>query len=174
MRLFHRRDAPPADVLARLPKDERVVAWADTASGDVVVATPTGLWWPDPDGHRLIGWQYIDKATWRERLLVVVEAEVVEDILLVDRDPVAAELAVPRDLPPTIRKRVEANVVRSEIGAVSGGAARFVARRIPGTDGLAWWARLEPGTPDSEPVRSAVAARLARMRADWAAEQADL
>lgn len=174
MRLFHRRERPPAEVLARLPAGERVVSWADTAGGDVVLATPTGLWWPAADDHRLIGWQHIDKVTWRERLLVVVEAEVVDDVLLVDRAPIAAELTAPRDLPPTVRKRVEANVVRSELLPVPGGTARFVARRLPGADGLGWWARLEPGTPDSAEVRVAIGARLARMRADWAAEQAAL
>lgn len=172
MRLFHRRDAPPADVLAQLPRDERVVSWADATNDRVVLATPSGLWWPEPDRVRLIGWQYIDKATWRERVLVVVEAELVDGLLLVDRPPIAVELLVPRDLPPTVRKRVEANVVRSEVLPVPGGAARFVARRIPGSDGLGWWARLEPGTPDSGEVRSAIGTRLARMRADWAAERA--
>ena len=172
MALFHRRDAPPADVLALLPRDERVVAWADTADGRVVLATPAGIWWPDPDGPRLIGWHRVNKATWREQLLVVVEAELVDDLLLVDRPAVTAELGVPRDLPPTVRKRVEANVVRSEIHPVPGGAARFVARRLPGADGLGWWARLEPGTPDLDETRSAIADRIARMQADWAADRA--
>lgn len=178
MRLFHRRDRPPAEVVARLPRDERVVSWADTAGGGVVLATPAGLWWPattDPAGeHRLIGWQHIDKATWREHLLVVVEADLVDEVLLVDRAPISLELTMPRDLPPTVRKRVEANVVRSEVQPVPGGAARFVARRIPGEDGLGWWARLEPGTPDSVELRSAIRGRLARMSADWAASQAAL
>jgi hypothetical protein len=174
MRLFHRRDAPPADVLAQLPRDERVVSWADTPDERVVVATPSALWWPEPDALRPIGWQFIDKATWRERVLVVVEAELVGDLLLVDRPPVAAELHVPRDLPPTVRKRIETNVVRSQVLPVPGGAARFVTRRIPGSDGLGWWARLEPGTPDTDEVRSAVAARVARMRAEWDAERAEL
>lgn len=174
MRLFHRRDAPPADVLAGLPRDERVVSWADTASGEVVLATPAGLWWPADDGPRLIGWQYVDKATWRERVLVVVEAEVVDELLLVDRPPVAVELSVPRDLPPTVRKRVEANVAGSQLLPVPGGSARFVARRLPGADGLGWWARLEPGTPDTGEVRAVISARLARLRADWEQTQSAL
>jgi hypothetical protein len=172
MRLFHRRDVPSPGAIAQLPRDERVVSWADTSDHQVVLATPSALWWPDPDGLRPIGWQFIDKATWRERMLVVVEAELVDDLLLLDRPPVAAELSVPRDLPPTVRKRVEANVVRSQVLPVPGGAARFVTRRLPGADGLGWWARLEPGTPDGDEVRSAVAARIARMRADWEADRA--
>jgi hypothetical protein len=90
-----------------------VVSWADLAGGGVLLATPRGLWWPEPDGSpRLIGWQYITKAIWRDNHVIVTEADVVDDFLLVDRPPVAVEIAVPRDLPPAIRKRVEANVVR--------------------------------------------------------------
>lgn len=166
MRLFHSRDEPPAEVLVGLPRDERVVSWADVAGGGVVLASPSGLWWPDADGPRLIGWPYIDKAVWRDNRLTVVQADVVDDLLLVDRDPVSAELAVPRDLPPVVRKRIEANVVRSELLPITGGTARFVARRIPGQDGVRWWARLEAGTRDTPQVRSAVSARLALLSAE--------
>jgi hypothetical protein len=77
-----------------------------------------------------------------------------------------ATLSRPRDLPPTIRKRVEANIVRSELLTIGGGAVRFVGRRLPGRDGVSWWARLEPGTRDTERVRAAIRARLAILRAD--------
>lgn len=167
MALFHRRETPPAEVVARLPRDERVVSWADVEGGGVVIATPSGLWWPEPDGPRLIGWQFVNKAVWNEGQLTLVEAELVDDVLLFDRLPVRIALSTPRDLPATVRKRVEANIVRTEVSAVGGGAARFVGRRIPGRDGLVWWARLEPGTPDTEQVRSAISARLAILRAEW-------
>src|SRR3954447_10893075 len=160
MALFHRREMPPA--LPGLDKDERVVSWADTDDGDVVAATPLGLWWP---GRRRIGWQFVDKAVWRDGVLTVTEADVVDDLLLVDREPVSVALAKPRDLPPTVRKRVEGNIVRTELLAVPGGAVRFVARRQPGVDGVSWWAHLEDGTADTPTVRSAIAARLAILRA---------
>jgi hypothetical protein len=169
MKLFHKRDDPPADVVAQLPRGERIVSWADLEGGGVVLASPAGLWWPTDDGHRLIGWERVIKAIWRDGRLTVIEADVVDDLLLVDRIPVAVALAVPRDLPPVVRKRVEANVVRSELLGVGGGAARFVARRVPGRDGVQWWARLEDGTPDTPEVRAAVAARLAILRAEDAA-----
>ena len=173
MRLFHRRDAPPSDVVNRLPPDERVVSWADVPGGRAVLATRSGLWWPAYPEPRLIAWQHITKAVWRSPTLTVIEADVVDDLLLVDRDPVAVELEVPRDLPPVVRKRIEANVVRSELIEVRGGAARFVARRIPGEDGVRWWARLEGGTPDTDQVRSAVSARLAVLRAEHEARTSD-
>ena len=94
---------------------------------------------------------------WRDGRLTVIEADVVDDLLLVDREPVVVDLDEPRDLPPTIRKRVEANVVHSQVHPVPGGSARFVARRVPGQDGLRWWARLEDGTPDNAQVRAVVA-----------------
>lgn len=173
MKLFGRRDAPPAELLAHLPSGERVVSWADVAGGDVVLASPSGLWWPEPDGPRLIGWQVISKAVWRDGKLTIIEADIVDDLLLVDRPPVAVELTVPRDLPPVVRKRVEANVVRSEVRPVIGGSARFVARRVPGEDGVHWWARLEGGTRDTEAVRSAVGAELALLAAEHASRFED-
>jgi hypothetical protein len=173
MALFHRRDAPPAAALGNLDPDERVVSWADTPGGQVVLATPRGLWWPDGDAHRLIGWQHVTKAVWRERILAVTEADVVDDLLMVDRAPVTAELSTPRDLPPTVRARVEANIVHSQVSAIPGGTARFVARKVPGVDGLRWWARLELGTPDNDQVRSSVRTQLALLRTDWEQERAD-
>ncbi len=78
------------------------------------------------------------------------------------------EVSEPRDLPPTVRKRIELNVVQSQVHPVLGGAARFVARRVPGEDGLRWWARLEDGTPDLPEVRASVADRIAVLRAEHA------
>jgi hypothetical protein len=163
--LFARPERPPADLLAGLGPDERLLAFADTATGGVVAATTIGLRWPEPPGSRLIAWDRVDKVIWRDNLLSVIEADLVEDTLLVDRAPVTERLQTPRDLPPVVRKRVEANIVRSELLAVGTGAVRFVARRRPGRDGVAWWARLEAGTEDTEDVRSAVRARLAILRA---------
>lgn len=166
MKIFRRRDEPPAEVVAQLPRHERVVSFADVAGGGCVLASPAGLWWPSPDGVRLIAWQHITKAIWRDGRLSVIEADVVDDLLLIDREPVDVEVSVPRDLPPVVRKRVEANVVHSQVQPVAGGAARFVARRIPGQDGVRWWARLEPGTPDRPEVRAAVAARVDQLRSE--------
>lgn len=160
-RFFGRRERPPAELVASLGPDERVLSWADTDAGTVIAATPSGLWWPGPDRPRRIPWQHIDKVVWREGRLIVVEADVVDELLLVDRPAISAVLTQPRDLPPTVRKRVEFNVARSELVRVPGGAVRFVARRQPGRDGLVWWARLEPGTRDTDQLRAAVRARVA-------------
>jgi hypothetical protein len=173
-KLFPGRDAPPAEAVIALPEGERVVSWADVRVGGVLLATPAGLWWPEADGPRLIDWYRISKAVWQTPTLTVTEADIVDDLLVVDRAPVAVELSVPRDLPAVVRKRVEGGLVRSELLTIPGGSARFVARRVPGRDGVRWWARLEHGTPDTAEVRSAVQARLARLRVEMDAERADL
>jgi hypothetical protein len=164
MALFHRRERPPAELLALLGEGERIVSWADTSVGTFVIATSLGLWWPFLGGPRRIPWQHVDKVVWRDGVLTVTEADVLDDALLVDRLPISAVLATPRDLPPVVRKRVESNIVKTELLSVGGGAVRFVARRRPGHDGVAWWARIEPGTPDTERLRAAIHARLAILR----------
>lgn len=169
MPFLRRREKPPADVLALLEGDERAVAWADAAGPDdtttTVVATTRGLWWPFDDGPRRLPWERIDKAVWRDGWLSAIEADVLDDELLVERAAVRLRLTEPRDLPPVVRKRIEATVEKTEVLSVAGGAVRFVARRRPGHDGLIWWARLEPGTRLTDDIRSAIAARLALLRA---------
>ncbi len=152
-----RRPRPPADVRARLDAGERIISWAPTPQGPLV-ATTLGLWWPTADGAgaRRIGWEAVSYATWREGVLALTEADVVDDLLIVDRQPVLLRPEPAYDLPATVQRRVTASVARSELQPLPGGAARFVARRVPGRDGLTWWARLEPGTPDTAVVRDAV------------------
>jgi hypothetical protein len=163
------RERPPAALLERLEAHERVLSWADTDGGSddaVVAATPRGLWWPGNDGLRLVFWQHVVKAVWRDGRLAVIEADVVDDELLVDRPAVRAVLTRPRDLPPTVRKRVELNIVDRQLVQFDGVPVRFVARRLPGRDGVQWWAHLEPGARDTAALRSAVRARLAILRGD--------
>lgn len=165
---LRRRPQPPASVTRQLDADERVVSFADV-DGGVVVATPRGLWWPFPGGMRRIGWERVDKAVWTEGRLTVTEADLIDDVLLVDRPPISARVVTPRDLPPTVRKRVESSVVRSEVYPVPGGAARFVGRRIPGLDSVAWWVRLERGTRDTEATRAAITDRINRLQDAYSA-----
>jgi hypothetical protein len=165
--IFRRRERPPRDLVAQLNPDERIVSWADTDAG-AVAATNRGLWVP---AYRRIGWELVDKAIWRDGVLTVTEAELVDDLLLRDLPSIHLLLTVTRDLPPTVRRRVEASVVRSEVLPVSGGAARFVARRVPGRDGVSWWARLEPGTRDTDATRTSVRSRRDQLVAQWADAQ---
>jgi hypothetical protein len=168
--ILRRRERPPTELMVLLDRDERIVSWAPASSG-AVAATNRGLWVPALPACRRIGWEFVDKATWRDGVLTVVEAELVDDLLLRDRPAVLLHLREARDLPPTVRRRVESSVVRSEVFPVSGGAARFVARRVPGRDGVTWWARLEPGTRDDTATRASVRARRDDLSATWQGTQ---
>jgi hypothetical protein len=163
------RDPAPAEIVRLLAKDDRVVSWAPVVGGDAVLASRFGLWWPTSEGPRRIDWQLIDKAIWQGNTVTVVEAELIDDLLLVDCVPVSAQLEQPRDLPPTIRQRVQSGVVSSELVSGGGVSMRVVGRRVPGRDGVSWWARLEPGIPDTPEVRAVVHdvldARRAQQRA---------
>jgi hypothetical protein len=177
MALFRRRklDAEVAGLISAVDPDDRVVAWATVAGDRYVVASVRGLWWPvageDTAAMRRIPWERIDKAVWRDGVLMVVEADLVDDLVLVDRSPAALPLVEPGDVPAQVKRRIDASVVRSEIVPVVGGQARIVARRIPGRDGLTWFARLEGTTPDNVMVRDQVEQAIARFTAQ---EQAKL
>lgn len=159
MALFARR--APAETRARLDPEERVLAWAETDTGGVVAATNRGLWWPMPEPRR-ISWALVDKAVWSEGVLAVTEADLVDDLLLVERRPVTLRLPTPREVPSVVRRRVETSVAHTREVNVSGGRARLVGRRMPGRDGLVWWARLAPGTADTADVRDELRATIAR------------
>lgn len=151
---MRRRAKPYTAIEKLLDREDRVVSWA-MAGDDVVVASRVGLWLPAAQGPRLVGWELISKAVWDAGRLTVTEARL-DDLVLIDLDPITVELTEPRDLPPTVRKRVEASVDQTELIGLPGGAGRFVARRIPGRDGLTWWCRLERGTPDGPQTREAI------------------
>ena len=154
----------PGEVRRRLDRTEHVVTWTDTAAGPLVV-TNLGLWWPGEDGAaRRIGWENIDKAVWSDGTLSVVEADIVDDLLLVEREPVALELTEPRSVPSAVRKRVESTVAQRHEVPVTGQMVRIVARRLPGRDGLGWWALLPDDLADTEPVREAIRRRIERLR----------
>ncbi len=162
------RSAPPQAYRARFDPHERVLSWCSTASGAAVVATDRGLWWPDPEPRR-IDWHLVDKVVWNEAGFTVTEAVVVDDLLLVERAPSTLALETdPRKLPATVKRRVESNVVHTYEVQLTGGSARLVARKIAGRDGLVWWARLDPGTEDSDAVRDELAGVIADIRDDRA------
>jgi hypothetical protein len=169
------RNRAPASVRATLERDERVLAWGTVAApsaapvtpdgGRHVVATNLGLWWPDEPPRR-IPWHRIVRATWSERGLTVVEADVVDDLLLVERPPRLATLVTEGKIPPQVRKRVEGSIAATHEVHLDDGPAMIIARRVPGQDGQLWLARLGPTTPDTERARGQLRAVLDRFQAE--------
>ena len=160
--MFGRRRRLPAAQRPKLADDERIVAWAATASGaeppPVVVATNLGLFLPDRSGR--LGWHEIHHAVWDGATLTITPGEVAEEragyLVTADRPPITVTLRRPGDLPRVIRARVTRSVSYSSHHRLPGGGVLVVARRVPGRDGLSWAVRYDPGTDPAAPaVRAA-------------------
>ena len=161
MRLLGRRPRPPADAVAKLDRDERVVSWASTPEGVAVVATPLGVWLPGPAGAERIAWHLVDKAIWRDGTLTLVAATDAGDGVLIEQPPRSVRLSVPHDLPRTVRARVERSIAFTRYHRLpSGGGVRVVGRRVPGSDGLTWQLVFDTGVDSSDPDVRAVATGL--------------
>lgn len=160
--MWFRRPKLPASKTPRLETGERVVAWTPHGS-DAVVVTNRGLFIPGRDRLR---WHEIHKATWRDGTLTLVPAamtiangdgySVVEDL-----PAVSVTLALPGDVPKRVRERVTGSVAyTSHHPLPTGGAARVVARRVSGRDGLTWSVRFEGGVDHDDPAVREVTADL--------------
>lgn len=171
VRLFRKPEKPPAEAVARLDEDERVVSWAPTPGG-AVVATPLGLWLPGvPDR---LPWHLIDKATWRSDVLTLTTAVDPGDGVLVEQPPTSVRLDQPRDIPETVRVRVEKAIAFTRHhplpGAEGAGVrrgVRVVGRRVPGRDGVSWQLVFDAGVDRDDPaVRAAASAYVDQARAE--------
>lgn len=153
----------PADFPGELAEGEYALASATVATGGHLVVTRLGLWVPDGDAARRIGWHLVSKATWAQTMLTVIEAEESEHageaVLLVDHPPVPFELPKPGKLPHLVRERVEGSIRSRYRKEIDGGGAWFVERKIPGHDGTILQVRADPGA-DSATV-SAIAREAA-------------
>jgi hypothetical protein len=159
-RLFADR-RPPEDATRPLDRGERVVAWAVADGGGTVVATQLGLWLPAPDGPQRIPWHLVDKAVWRAGTLTVTAAEDTGGGVLTELPPRTVRLAEPRDLPPTVRTRVERSIGYTQHHRLApAGGVRVVGRRVPGQDGLSWQLVFDPGTDPNDPLLRVQAERL--------------
>jgi hypothetical protein len=170
---FLRREKPPAEAVARLDPDERVVSWAPVAGG-AVVATQLGLWLPGvPDR---LAWHLIDKATWRSDVLTLIPAVDPGDGVLVEQPPRSVRLDQPRDIPQTVRVRIERAIAFTRHHPLPGASAdgtgvrrgvRVVGRRVPGVDGVSWQVVFDPGVDRDDPaVRAAASAYVDQARAE--------
>jgi hypothetical protein len=157
-----RRERPPAEALRSLEPDERVLSWARLDDGSVVVATPLGLWLPAPEGPERIAWHLVDKAVWRGGTLTVIAAVDPGDGVLEEQPARAVRLAEPRDLPATVRTRVQRSIAYTRHHTLRpNGGVHVVGRRLPGQDGLTWQLVFDAGTDRNDPALRLQAKRLA-------------
>jgi hypothetical protein len=153
-RLLH-GDGLPDGFPGRLEPEERVLATASTADGRHLVVTSWGLWIPDGDGVRRVGWHLVSRASWRNGALALVEADEVEEIaagdgpravLLADRPARRFRLTEPDRVPEVVHARVEGSFRSRHHRDLPDGGAWFVQRKIAGRDGTVLQVRPDPGT----------------------------
>jgi hypothetical protein len=155
LRRILRGDGLPDGFPGRLEPEERVLATASTADGGHLVVTSWGLWIPDGDGVRRVGWHLVSRASWRNGALALVEADEVEEIasgdgpravLLADRPARRFRLTEPDRVPEVVHARVEGSFRSRHHRDLPGGGAWFVQRKIAGRDGTVLQVRPDPGT----------------------------
>ncbi|HEX4705332.1 MAG TPA: hypothetical protein VH352_24610 [Pseudonocardiaceae bacterium] len=159
-------DLPP-DFVGKLVGDERVLGVAELTDGGHVVATTFGLWLPDGDGTRRVGWHLISKANWENGALVVVEAEEADTVdgavLLTDKPPRRLRLGNPGRVPEAVHARVTWSIKSRHHRDLPGGGAWVVQRSVAGQDGIVLQVRPDPGT-DPKAARSLAAQVAAQVR----------
>jgi hypothetical protein len=169
LRRILRGDGLPDGFPGRLEPEERVLATASTADGGHLVVTSWGLWIPDGDGVRRVGWHLVSRASWRNGALALVEADEVEEIgsgdgpravLLADRPARRFRLTEPDRVPEVVHARVEGSFRSRHHRDLPGGGAWFVQRKIAGRDGAVLQVRPDPGTDPA--LVAALAADVAR------------
>jgi hypothetical protein len=169
LRRLLRGDGLPDGFPGRLEPEERVLATASTADGGHLVVTSWGLWIPDGDGVRRVGWHLVSRASWRNGALALVEADEVEEIaagdgpravLLADRPARRFRLTEPDRVPEVVHARVEGSFRSRHHRDLPGGGAWFVQRKIAGRDGTVLQVRPDPGTDPA--LVAALAADVAR------------
>ncbi|MDR7300892.1 hypothetical protein [Haloactinomyces albus] len=159
--------ALPRDFRGCLEPDEQVLAVAESGGG-ALVATSLGLWLPEGDSPRRVGWHLLSKATWNGGVLTLIEAEesgtAGSAVLLRDRSAQRFALSSPGRVPETVHARVTGSIRSSHHRELPGGGAWFVQRRIPGRDGIVLQVRADRGT-DEQALTGFASEVSERMRA---------
>jgi hypothetical protein len=158
-----RRTRPPVDVAA----GEKVLAWAESASGPVVAGTRDALYLTSSGAglDTRLPWEQVEAADWdrdtsRLRISEVGswgEERIVHTLTIEE----------PGRLLELVRERVTASVVlQRHVPISSRRGLRVIARRAPrGDRPLAWYFEYDEGVdPDDPAVRAAAAAALAAAR----------
>jgi hypothetical protein len=148
-------DRTPADFAGSLSPGEDVVDSAPVEGGGHLVVTQLGLWIPDGDGARRVGWHLVGKATWADGVFTLTESAEVGDagaaVVLADLPPVRFRLAAPGKVPREVYGRVDGSIRSRHRQEIGSGGAWFVQRKVPGRDGTVLQVRPDAGT-DAELV----------------------
>ena len=162
------RDELPEGFTGRLEGDERVLGCAALTGGGHLVVTSWGLWVPEADGPRRVGWHLVSKAAWGNgavELIEAVEEQAGNAVLLAERPVRRLRLAEPGRVPQAIHERVTGSIRSRHHRDLPGGGAWFVQRKVAGRDGVVLQVRPDPGT-DVDAVRQVAADAAAALGLD--------
>ena len=168
MRLFHRREGVPADVLARaaLPSGERPLAWATARDGSWLIGTRRLLALVGADEVTTLPWERVEDAGWdreEDRLRVTAIAEYGEP-----RPAYTFEMDEPALLLQMLRERVTASIVLQRRVPVRGRLGiTVIGRRSPSGGPVSWMHSYDAGLDPDDPEVAVVADLvLAQARAE--------
>ncbi|WP_439382174.1 hypothetical protein [Amycolatopsis lexingtonensis] len=143
-------DRTPPDFTGALEAGEDVVDSAPVEGGGHLVVTALGLWIPDGEGARRVGWHLIGKAAWSDGVFTLTESAEAGTagaaVVLADRPPVRFRLPAPGKVPREAYQRVEGSIRSRHRQEIGSGGAWFVQRKVPGRDGTVLQVRPDPGT----------------------------
>ena len=143
-------DRTPPDFPGALAPGEEVVDSAPVEGGGHLVVTALGLWIPDGDGARRVGWHLVAKAAWKDGVFTLTESSEAgkagSAVVLADLAPVSYRLPSPGKVPHQVRLRVDGSVRSRHRQEIGDGGAWFVQRKVPGRDGTVLQVRPDPGT----------------------------
>ncbi|MFC5287561.1 hypothetical protein ACFPM7_10905 [Actinokineospora guangxiensis] len=158
----------PAGFPGKLDKDEAVAASAQVRGGGHLVATSLGLWVPEGEDARRIGWHLVSKAAWASGVFTITEAEETEQagsaVVLRDLAPRRIAVEQPGKLPQAVHQRVTGSIKSRHRQELDGGGAWFVQRKVPGRDGIVLQVRPDPGA-DVAAIRTIAAEVAAKIEA---------
>ncbi|MGH3761795.1 hypothetical protein [Actinophytocola sp.] len=146
----------PEELAGELERDEHVVASSELRGGGYLFATSLGLWVPEEDGPRRVGWHLVSKVTWGNGVLELIEARETgsagDAVLLADERPARFVLERAGKLPDVVHVRVNGSIRSRHRRELPGGGAWFVQRKVPGRDGIVLQVRPDQGA-DTDAVR---------------------
>ena len=92
-------DRTPPDFPGALAPGEEVVDSAPVEGGGHLLVTALGLWIPDGDGARRVGWHLVAKAAWKDGVFTLTESSEAgkagSAVVLADLAPVSYRLPSP-------------------------------------------------------------------------------
>jgi hypothetical protein len=149
----------PDGFTGSLDPDEHIVASSALRGGGFLFASSLGLWVPEEDGPRRVGWHLVSKVTWGNGVLELVEARETgtagDAVLLADQRPVRFALEHAGKLPDVVHARVNGSIRSRHRRELPGGGAWFVQRKVPGRDGIVLQVKADPGTNEDAVQRVA-------------------